>query len=95
MTEAGDPWLTTLEEGARLLQAGKPVEAAQTLASLRVLCDPSAPPPPPETVARARELLQNCFQAEVSLRQRVVGDMNRLASSRRAQVYRHLAKGRR
>jgi hypothetical protein len=95
MIAASNPWLATLEEGARLLQAGKPVEAAQMLESLRALCDQSAPPPSPETVARARALLQNCFQAEASLRQRVIGDMNRLASSRRAQVYRHLAKGQR
>jgi len=90
---ASDPWLTTLEEGARLLQAGKAEQAAQALASLQALCVPSARQPSQAVVAQARELLQRCFAAEASLRQRVVGDMNRLASSRRAQVYRHLAKG--
>jgi len=93
MTAASDPWLTTLAEGARLLQAGKAEEAAQALAGLQAMCALSAPQPSQADVAQARELLQRCFAAEASLRQRVVGDMNRLASSRRAQVYRHLAKG--
>jgi hypothetical protein len=89
MTATSDPWLVTLEKGARLLQAGKAGEAAQALAGLQALCDPSAPRPSPEVVAQARELLQRCFAAEASLRQRVVEDLNRLASGRRAQVYRH------
>jgi hypothetical protein len=92
MTTASDPWLTTLAEGARLLQAGKAKEAAQTLAGLRALCAPSAPQPSQEVVAQARELLQRCFAAEASLRQRVVEDRSRLASSQRAQVYRHPAQ---
>jgi hypothetical protein len=89
MTATFNPWLTTLAEGARLLQAGKAKEAAQVLAGLPTLCEPSAPPPSPAIVAQARELLQRCFNAEASLRQRVVEDLNRLASSQRAQVYRH------
>ena len=89
MTGASDPWLTTLEEGTRLLQAGKAEEAAQALAGLQALCASSAPRPSPAVVAQARELLQRCFNAEASLRQRVVEDLNRLASSQRAQVYRH------
>jgi hypothetical protein len=44
-------------------------------------------------VAQARELLQRCFAAEASLRQRVVEELSRLASSQRAQVYRHPAQG--
>jgi hypothetical protein len=95
MTGASDPWLTTLEEGARLLQAGKAEEAAQVLAGLQALCVLSAPQPAQAIVAQARELLQRCFAAEASLRQRVVGDLNRLASGHRAQVYRHPAQGHR
>ena len=95
MTTASDPWLTTLAEGARLLQAGKAKEAAQTLAGLQALCAPSAARPAPAVVAQARELLQRCFAAEASLRQRVVEDLNRLASGHRAQVCRHPAQGQR
>jgi len=40
MTANRDPWLTILEEGAQLLQAGKAEEAAQTLAGLQALFDP-------------------------------------------------------
>ncbi|MGB8296580.1 MAG: hypothetical protein WCG85_14225 [Polyangia bacterium] len=93
MTATRDPWLTTLEEGARLLQAGKPQEAAQALAGLQALCAASAPQPAPEVVVQARELLQRCFSSEAGLRQRVLEDMNRLASSQRARVYRHPAQG--
>ena len=93
MTATRDPWITTLEEAARLLQAGKAEEAAQVLAGLQALCDPSAPRPAPTIVAQARELLQRCFNAEASLRQRVVEDLNRLATSQRAQVYRHPTQG--
>ena len=95
MTTASDPWLTTLAEGARLLQAGKAEEAAQVLAGLQALCVPSAPQPSQAVVAQARELLQRCFAAEASLRQRVVEDLNRLASGHRAQVYRHPVQGQR
>jgi hypothetical protein len=95
MTTASDPWLTTLAEGARLLQAGKAEEAAQALAGLQALCAPSAPQPSQAVVAQARELLQRCFAAEASLRQRVVEDLNRFASGHRAQVYRHPAQGQR
>ena len=42
MTANRDPWLTILEEGAQLLQAGKAEEAAQTLAGLQALFDPTA-----------------------------------------------------
>jgi hypothetical protein len=90
---ARDPWLTTLEEGARLLQAGKAEEAAQALAGLQALCASSAPQPSQAIVAQARELLQRCFAAEASLRQRVVDELNRFASGHRAQVYRHPAQG--
>jgi hypothetical protein len=95
MTTASNPWLTTLAEGTRLLQAGKAEEAAQTLAGLQDLCVPSAPQPSPAIVAQARELLDRCFAAETSLRQRVVEDLNRLASGQRAQVYSHPAQGQR
>jgi hypothetical protein len=90
---ARDPWLTTLEEGARLLQAGRAEEAAQALAGLQALCASSAAQPSQAVVAQARELLQRCFAAEASLRQRVVEELSRLASSQRAQVYRHPAQG--
>lgn len=93
MTATSDPWLTTLAEGARLLQAGKAKEAAQVLAGLQALCALSAPRPSPAIVAQARELLQRCFNAEASLRQRVVEDLNRLASIQRAQVYRRPTQG--
>jgi hypothetical protein len=92
MTAASDPWLTTLEEGARLLQAGKAEQAAQVLASLQALCVPSARQPSQAVVAQARELLQRCFAAEANLRQRVVEDLNRLATGQRAQVYRRPAQ---
>ena len=93
MTAARDPWLTTLAEGARLLQAGKAEEAAQVLTGLQALCAVSAPRPSPAIVAQARELLQRCFDAEARLRQRVVEDLSRLASGQRAQVYRHPTQG--
>jgi hypothetical protein len=93
MTATLDPWLTTLEEGARLLRAGRAKDAAQVLAGLQALCALSAPQPSPAIVAKARELLQRCFDAEASLRQRVVEDLNRLASGQRAQVYRHPTQG--
>ena len=93
MTAASDPWLTTLAEGARLLQAGKAEEAAQALAGLQALCSPSATQPSQAVVAQARELLQRCFAAEASLRQRVVDELNRFASGHRAQAYRHPAQG--
>jgi len=92
MTAASDPWLTTLAQGARLLQAGKAEEAAQVLAGLQDLCVPSAPRPSQAVVAQARELLQRCFAAEASLRQRVVEDLNRFGSGQRAQVYRRPAQ---
>ena len=92
MTAASDPWLTTLEEGARLLQAGKAEQAAQALASLQALCVPSARQPSQAVVAQARELIQRCLAAEASLRQRVVEDLNRLATGQRAQIYRHPAQ---
>lgn len=93
MTATRDPWLATLEEGARLLQEGKAEEAAQAFAGLQGLCAPSAPRPSLAVVAQARALLEECFKAEASLRQRVVEDMSRLASSQRAQVYRHPTQG--
>jgi hypothetical protein len=88
-----DPWLVILEEGARLLQVGKAEEAARALAGLSALCAPTAPRPSPAVVAQARELLQHCCEAEASLRQRVVEDLNRLASGQRAQIYRHPTQG--
>ena len=93
MTEAHDPWLAILEEGTRLLQAGKAEEAAQALAGLQALCGPTAARPSPAVAAQARELLQRCLDAEASLRQRVVQGLNRLASSQRARVYRHPGQG--
>jgi hypothetical protein len=93
MTATRDPWLTILEEGAQLLQAGNAEQAAQALAGLRVLCDPTALRPCPAVVAQARDLLQRCFAAEASLRQQVVEDLNRLASGQRTQAYRHPAQG--
>jgi len=86
-------WLTTLAEGARLLEAGKAEEAAQALAGLNALCDPSAPPPSQDLVAQARTLVQRCYQAEAHLRHRIVEDLNRLASGKRAQVYRARGQG--
>ena len=88
-----DPWLTTLEEGARLLQAGRAEQAARVLAGLQGMCEPAAPQPSPAVVAQARELLQRCFEAEASLRGRVVAELNRLASGQRAKVYRAGAQG--
>jgi hypothetical protein len=90
MTEnaTSDPWLGTLAEGARLLEAGEAEHAAQVLLGLQGLCEISAPPPSPAVAAQARELLQRCYEAETRLRRRVVDEMNRLASGQRAQVYR-------
>ena len=93
MTAASDPWLIRLEEGARLLLAGKAEDAAQVLVGLDALCVPSAPQPSQQVVAQARELLQRCFAAEANLRQRVVEDLNRLAAGKRAQIYRHPVQG--
>jgi hypothetical protein len=83
-----DAWLSTLEEGARLLEAGQAEHAAQVLMGLQALCKLSAPRPSPEVAARARDLLQRCFAAGSSLRLRVVEDLNRIATGQRAQVYR-------
>jgi hypothetical protein len=80
--------LTTLAEGARLLEAGQAEEASQTLTGLLALCDLSAPPPSQIVVAQARQLLQRCYQAEARLRSQVTEDLSRLASGQRAQVYR-------
>jgi hypothetical protein len=85
---ARDPWLSILEEGARLLQAGKAEEAAQVVAGLQALCDPWAPRPSHAVASQARELLERCFEAEANLRHRVVEDLTRLASGHRAQIYR-------
>jgi len=88
-----DPWLSTLEEGARLLEAGKAEQAAHVLAGLQGLCELSAPRPSPEVAAQAQELLQRCFGAGVVLRRRVVEDLSRFAAGQRAQVYRLRGKG--
>ena len=88
-----DPWLSTLAEGARLLEAGKAEQAAQVLAGLQGLCELSAPRPSQAVAAQARELLQRCFGAEASLRRRVVEDLNRFASGQKAQIYRIRAQG--
>jgi hypothetical protein len=90
MTAGAEPdvWLTTLAEGARLLEAGQPEEASQTLTGLLALCDLSAPRPSQIVVAQARQLLEHCYQAEARLRSQVTQDMSRLASGQRAQVYR-------
>jgi superfamily II DNA helicase RecQ len=90
MTSGPEPdvWLTTLAEGARLLEAGQPEEASQTLTGLLALCDLSAPRPSQIVVAQARQLLERCYQAEACLRSQVTEDLNRLASGQRAQVYR-------
>jgi hypothetical protein len=93
MTANRDPWLTILEEGAQLLQAGKAEKAAQTLAGLRALCDPTAPRPSPALAAQTRDLLQRCSAAAADLRQHSVEDLSRLASGQRAQVYRRSGQG--
>jgi hypothetical protein len=85
---SSDPWLSTLKEGARLLEAGEAEHAAQVLLGLQALCELSAPQPRPEVAAQARELLQRCLAAGSRLRLRVVEDLNRFATGQRAQVYR-------
>jgi hypothetical protein len=93
MTADRDPWLTVLEEGTRLLQAGKAEQAAQVLAGLQALCDPAASRPSPAVAAQVRELLQRCSAAAADLRQHVVDDLSCLASGQRAQVYRRSGQG--
>jgi hypothetical protein len=93
MTANRDPWLTILEEGAQLLQAGKAEEAAQTLAGLQALFDPTASRPSPALAAQARDLLQRCSAAAADLRQHSVQDLSRLASGQRARVYRRSGQG--
>jgi hypothetical protein len=83
-----DVWLTALEAGARLLEAGKAEEAGEAITGLLALCDLSAPRPSPTMVTEIRQLLQRCYEAEARLRRQATEDLNRLATGQRAQVYR-------
>ena len=81
-------WLTILNEGARLLEAGRVEEAAQVLGGLGPLCAPGAPKPTEAVASQARELLQRCYRAEAQQRSKVVEELNQLASGHRARAYR-------
>lgn len=83
-----DVWLTALEAGARLLEAGKVEEAGEAITGLLALCDLSSPRPSPTIVTEIRQLLQRCYEAEARLRRQATEDLNRLATGQRAQVYR-------
>ena len=81
-------WLTILNEGARLLEAGQIEQAAQVLGGLGPLCAPGAPKPTEAVALRARELLQRCYRAEAQQRAKVVDELNQLASGQKARAYR-------
>jgi hypothetical protein len=83
-----EDWLTILNEGARLLEAGQIEEAAQVLGGLGPLCAPGAPKPTEAVALQARELLQRCYRAEAQQRAKVVDELNQLASGHRARAYR-------
>lgn len=89
---AQDAWLTILSDGARLLEAGQIEEAAQVLGGLGPLCAPGAPKPTEDVATQARELLQRCYQAEAQQRAKLVDELNQLASSQKARVYRAAAE---
>ncbi len=91
MNRAGtvqEDWLTILNEGVRLLEAGQIEEAAQVLGGLGPLCAPGAPKPTEDVAAQARELLQRCYRAEAQQRAKLVEELNQLASCQRARAYR-------
>jgi hypothetical protein len=83
-----DAWLTILNDGARLLEAGQIEEAAQVLGGLGPLCAPGAPKPTESVASQARELLQRCYRAEAQQRAKVVDELNQLASGQKARAYR-------
>jgi hypothetical protein len=83
-----DAWLTILDDGARLLEAGQIEEAAQVLGGLGPLCTPGAPKPTEDVAAQARELLQRCYRAEAQQRAKLVDELNHLASGQKARAYR-------
>ena len=83
-----DDWLTILNEGARLLEAGQIEQAAQVLGGLGPLCAPGAPKPTEAVALQARELIQHCYRAEAQQRAKMVEELNQLASGHRARAYR-------
>jgi hypothetical protein len=83
-----DTWVTILNDGARLLEAGQIEEAAQVLGGLGPLCAPGAPKPSEDVATQARDLLRRCYQAEAKQRRKLVADLNHLAAGQKARVYR-------
>jgi hypothetical protein len=81
------PLVGILAEVARLLEVGELDGAAQLMdAAVRSCESGGARPLGPEAVARARALLGTCMAAHVSLRGRLAGEMDRVATSRRANA---------
>jgi len=86
-TAAQDAWVTILNDGAQLLEAGQIEEAAQVLGGLGPLCAPDAPKPTADVAAQAHQLLQRCYRAEAEQRAKLVDQLNHLASGQKARAY--------